>query len=40
MGLKIWLLSNPGYDPATFWLLAQNAYQLRYPGPQLPSFSI
>jgi hypothetical protein len=34
MGLKIWSLSNPDIEPATFQSLAQRAYQLRKPGPQ------
>jgi hypothetical protein len=29
MGLKIWSLLNPGYQPATFRSLAQRANQLR-----------
>jgi hypothetical protein len=28
MGLKIWSLSNPGFEPATFWSLAQWPYTL------------
>jgi hypothetical protein len=29
MGLKIWSLSNPGFEPETFRSLAESAYQLR-----------
>jgi hypothetical protein len=30
MGLKIWSLSNLGFEPATFRSLAQRAYQLPF----------
>jgi hypothetical protein len=30
MGLKIWSLSNPGFEPATFRSLAQHAHQPVY----------
>jgi hypothetical protein len=29
MGLKIWSLSNPGFEPATFRSLAQHTNHLR-----------
>jgi hypothetical protein len=29
MGHKVWSLSNPGFEPATFRSLAQRANQLR-----------
>jgi hypothetical protein len=34
MGLKIWSLSNTGFEPRIFRALAQRAYQLRKTTPQ------
>jgi hypothetical protein len=33
VGLKIWSLSNPGFELATFRSLAQRAYHLHLSGP-------
>jgi hypothetical protein len=35
MGLKIWSLFNSGFQPGTFRSLAQRAYHLCSPSPQI-----